>query len=353
MTVRVALVGAGAMGAAHLDRLARETAGARVVAVADQDTTRAGKVVSDLGLAEVEVTADAEGVVSSREIDAVLVAAPDHLHEDLVLACLESGTPVLCEKPLATTADGCRRIVDREVALGRRLVTVGFMRRFDPGYVAMKRELDSGRLGTALMLHCAHRNAVALPWFTSELPLLNSAVHEIDIVRWLLDEDIARVEVRAPRSTRHAGNGLADPQMVLLQSSGGALVDVEVFVNARYGYDVRCEVVGEDGTVSLASPATIGLRSAGVDGTRVHHDFREHFATAYAEQLQQWITAVAAGEPVGAGAWDGFAASLVAEACVRSARTNEPVCLELPGVPPLYRRPFTASPDSLREDENS
>lgn len=353
MTVRVGFVGAGAMGAVHLACLARETAGAQVVAVADPDSARTAELVRELGLRDTEITTDAERVVRSGEVDAVLVAAPDHTHEDLVLACIESGTPVLCEKPLATTAEGCRRVVDREVAHGRRLVQPGYMRRFDPGYVAMKNELDSGRLGAALMLHCQHRNATALPWFTHEMPLLNSAVHEIDIARWLLGEDVVRVEVRTPRRTRHAGHGLDDPRLVLLETSGGALVDVEVFVNARYGYDVRCELVAEDGTISLTPSAAIGLRSAGIDGSPVHDDFRAHFAVAYREQLQHWITAVASGLPVGASAWDGLATSRVAEACVRSARTDEPVHLDLPTTPPLYRVPPPAAPEDRREDDKS
>ena len=204
----------------------------------------------------------------------------DPTHEDFTLACLEAGKPILCEKPLAIDAEASLRVVEAEAALGRRLVHVGFMRRFDPGYAALKARLDAGEVGAALVVHCAHRNPVAPPTFTSEMIITDSIVHEIDTIRWLLGEEIVRTTVFTPRASGLAPAGLQDPMVVMFEMESGRLVDVECFVNAQYGYDIRCEVVGETGTLELAHrprspparppPAPTGSRpaSSSVSATR-------------------------------------------------------------------------------------
>ena len=178
-------------------------------------------------------------------------------------ACLEAGKPVLCEKPLAATAEASLRVLEAEAQGGRRLVSVGFMRRHDPGYVALKDALGRGEVGDPLMVHCAHRNAAVPAFFTSEMLITSSAIHEIDVARWLLGEEIVSATVHTPRSTSHAPAGLRDPQFVVLESEGGVLIDVEVYVNAVRGYEIRCEVVGESGSLLLEErPLDAGLPRA-------------------------------------------------------------------------------------------
>ena len=160
-------------------------------------------------------------------------------------------------------------------------------------------------------MHCAHRNVSVHEFFDSAMILTDSAVHEVDVARWLLDDEIARVTVLAPRTTR-ARAGLRDPQLLLLETAGGRLVDVEAFVSAGYGYDIRCEVVGEDGTLELSRP-----RGHAAPGIALAADFRERFATAYQHELQAWVD----GTP-GPSAWDGYAAAAVAEAAVQSLETG-------------------------------
>jgi myo-inositol 2-dehydrogenase/D-chiro-inositol 1-dehydrogenase len=169
-----------------------------------------------------------------------------------------------------------------------------------------------------LVVHCAHRNAVAPAVYTSEMLITSSAVHEIDITRWLLGEEIVAATVRAPRSTGLAQNGLRDPQLVLLETEGGVIVDVEVFVNAQYGYDIRCELVGETGTVRLDE--------------QIAPDFRARFATAYRRELDCWVQ----GLDDGPSAWDGYAANAVADACLASLATGERAAVEMAPRPALY-----------------
>jgi myo-inositol 2-dehydrogenase/D-chiro-inositol 1-dehydrogenase len=310
MSVGIGVIGAGMMGADHVRTLTGAVEGAHVAAVSDADPARAAVAARDG--AGTRVIDDPHALIADAAVDAVVVASFDTTHEEFVLACLAAGKPVLCEKPLATSADACLRIVEAELAVGRRLVHLGFMRRYDPAYGAVKARVDDGGLGAVLLIHCAHRNAAAPPSYTSEMLITSSAVHEIDVVRWLLGEEIVAATVRAPRPTSQAPDGLRDPLLVLLETASGVLIDVEVFVNARYGYDIRCELVGERGTVRLDE--------------QVAPDFRARFATAYQRELDAWVRGARHGNGDGPTAWDGYAANAVADACLASlasgARTD-------------------------------
>ncbi len=320
MSVGIGVIGAGMMGADHVRTLTGGVAGAHVAAISDADPARAEAAAREGEGAR--AIADPHALIADAAVDAVVVASSDATHEEFVVGCIAAGKPVLCEKPLATSADACLRVIEAELAAGRRLVHLGFMRRFDPAYGVVKARLDGGGLGEILLLHCAHRNASSPPGFTSEMLITSSAVHEIDIARWLLGEEIVGATVRAARPTSQAANGLRDPQIVLLETEGGVLIDVEVFVNAGYGYDIRCEVVGETGTVHL--------------GEQVEPDFRARFATAYQRELEAWVGAVANGPGRGPSAWDGYVANAVADACLESLASGVRASVRLEERPPLY-----------------
>jgi myo-inositol 2-dehydrogenase/D-chiro-inositol 1-dehydrogenase len=333
MTLRIGVIGAGAMGAEHARLLATAVSGVDVVAASDTDAARAERLRAEFGC---RVHAEPIELIEDGGVDAVIVASPDGTHEKLVLACLDADKPVLCEKPLAPTPPACLRVVEAEVGLGRRLVQVGFMRRYDPGYRELRRRLDSGTVGAPLVVHCVHRNAASPPGFGAEMLVTNSAVHEFDVIRWLLGEEFVAATTHLPRPSRQAPAGLADPQVLVLRTASGVLADVEIFVNARYGYDVRCEVVGETGAVSLHPVGTVTTRLDGADTRAVPSDFRDYFGAAYDAELRSWTSAAAGGDVHGPSAWDGYAASAVADACLRSARTGQTVPVELAPRPRLY-----------------
>jgi myo-inositol 2-dehydrogenase/D-chiro-inositol 1-dehydrogenase len=332
MDVGIGVIGAGVMGSDHARTLADFTKGATLVAVSDVDPDRAAAVGS--ATQAKRVYADALALIEDSYVDAILIASPDSTHEELVLACLSAGKSVLCEKPLAPTMDGCLRIVTAEMAIGKRLVQVGFMRRFDPGYMAMQSALKTGRIGAPLLMHCIHRNVSAPPWFDSGMLISNSAVHEIDIARWLLDDEFVSVTVfkrAAPTSS-----DLADPQFIVLESRHGVLVDIEVFVNAHYGYDVRAELVCEVGTVTLVPQSAVRLRALGQETSSFAEDWRVHFAAAYKAQLQAWVDSIRSGVPVGASAWDGYAATATAGACTKALQSRDITAIQLQPRPKFY-----------------
>jgi myo-inositol 2-dehydrogenase/D-chiro-inositol 1-dehydrogenase len=328
--LKVGVIGAGAMGTSHVQTLARWVPGARVSCVYDLDQDRAKAVAEGVGA---YAASSASAVVQGDDVDAVVVAAPDPLHEELALECLAAGKPTLCEKPLATSVEGSRRVVEAEVAGGRRLLTLGFMRRFDPAYNELRDAVLGGAIGRLRAMHCLHRNAHAHPTHTSESLLVNSMIHEFDSVPWLLDDPIAAVSVFAPRVD---DGGLQDVQVAVLETTGGLVVTVEVSINAKYGYDIHTEVTGTEGTMSLTPPYGVAVRRAGVDGREVKSDFVGRFVDAYRIELASWVEGIRDGRPVGASAWDGHRANLAAFAAVDSLHGAGRVEVPAEPKPTLY-----------------
>jgi myo-inositol 2-dehydrogenase/D-chiro-inositol 1-dehydrogenase len=334
MTVRVGVIGVGMIGQDHIRRLTQVLAGAAVVAVTDVDLDRA-QTVAD-GVPGARVLPTGQDLIRDDEVDAVVVASWGGTHEEYVLAAIGAGKPVFCEKPLATTQEACLRIVDAEVASGRRLVMVGFMRRYDSAYRAVKATVDEGAIGAPLLMHCAHRNPSVPPHFTSDMIINDAAVHEIDLVRWMFDEDIVATTVLKPR--RNSKADFQDPLIVLLEMASGVLVDVELSVNIGYGYDIRGEVVGESGTVALGDGSDAIAKREGYRSGRVPADWRERFIRAYDVEFQEWLDAVAAGTSTGPTAWDGYAAAVVGDSCLEALRSGNRTTVSLRERPDFYSK---------------
>ena len=334
MAVRVALIGAGAMGADHARIIFSQIPGAILQVVCDADAARAKAIAGESGASH--VSTDPMAVIADKSVDAVLIASPDATHGELTMAAIAAGKPVLCEKPLAPTPEECLKVMDAEMRGGKRLVQVGFMRRFDPAYVEMKSILNKGALGNALMFHCFHRNVSAPPWFTPQMAITNSAPHEFDIARFILDTDYASISVFRPRGADAAKPGA--PVFMVAETVTGQLVNIEINNNAAYGYDVRGELVGEKGSVSLRSPVHSETNLNLMRGVSYPEDWRPRFAEAYRIQNQSWIKSIETGKPAGASAWDGYAATLVAEAGVASLAQGSAVKVSPVTRPGFYSR---------------
>ncbi|MFE0102863.1 Gfo/Idh/MocA family protein [Streptomyces sp. NPDC059009] len=334
-SVRVGVIGAGWIGLDHMRRLTQVVPGAEVTAVTDVDAERAAQAAARFPARTLPTGAD---LVAAPDVDAVLVTSWGPTHAEHVLNAVAAGKPVFCEKPLATTAEDCLRIVKAEMASGRRLVQVGFMRRYDAGYRELKDVITGNGIGAPLMVHCAHRNAGAPASYTSPMAAQDTAVHEIDVLRWLLDDEIVSAQVLTPRATGRRHPHLKDPQFMLFETARGVRIDLEVFVNCQYGYDIQCEAVGETGVARLPDPAAVSLRSAGRHGRAVLQDWQHRFASAFDTELREWVAGVAAGgEPQGPSAWDGYAATVITDAAVESLESDgQVVNVDLQDRPVFY-----------------
>ncbi len=173
----------------------------------------------------------------------------------------------MCEKPLTTDVSTSLEIVRREAELDRPLIQVGFMRRFDDEYMRLKALLDGGELGQPLVMHCVHRNPGVPSYFDSSLIVKDSLVHEVDVTRFLFDEEIAGVQIVRPASNPAAPEGVTDPQIAILRTASGKHVDVELFVTTGVAYEVRTEVVGEKGSAMIG--LDVGLIRKSAPGTWV------------------------------------------------------------------------------------
>lgn len=321
MSVGVGIIGLGAMGATHLRLLATQVAGARIAAVCDRDAARAADCAARWGGA---VTTDPLALIGRADVAAVLVASPDATHAACVLACIKHGKPVLCEKPLADSVAACRSILAAEAERALPLVQLGFMRRFDPSYQRLKAAFAAGDAGQAVLLRCIHRNARAPGFFDLSMTLGNAMVHDFDVVRWLLGTEITRIRVDRPREA--TGTPLADPLLATLETTAGTLVSIETYMNAGYGYDIRTELVGTEGTLEMQPLSTERVRRAGGECFAHAADFNARFADAYRRQAQAWIDALLgdrACAPEAATAIDGTRALEVAAAGREAMATGD------------------------------
>jgi myo-inositol 2-dehydrogenase/D-chiro-inositol 1-dehydrogenase len=314
MTLRVGVIGAGIMGADHANTLRRTVRGAEVTAVADVDLARAEAAASGARAYD-----DAFALIADPAVDAVVIASHDSAHAAQVVAAARAGKAVLCEKPLAPTLAEGRQVLRDIGATGEALLSLGFMRRFDPGYVQLREAIENGSIGATVLVHNVSRGVSSAPNATSEFSITGSAIHECDIVPWLLRSPVVEVSWVAPRRSSRAVEGLQDPQLIHLRTADGVLSTVETFLTARYGYVVRCEVVGENGTVSLTEPARVVVEGDLRRSVEYAADWRPRFADAYRLELQAWVDSVLAGAPTPlATGRDGVAASAVAEAIITS-----------------------------------
>jgi len=212
------------------------------------------------------------------------------------------------------------------------------MRRYDTGYRALKKTIDAGAIGHVLMAHCAHRNPAVPSNYGGDMALTDSHVHELDVMRWLLDDDYVTAQVVQGRKCRNAKGDLHDPIMVLLETQQGIRIDTEVFVTCQFGYDIQCQLVGETGVASLPEPASVALRSAGRHSTEILMDWKDRFIDSYDVELQAWVLDTLAGKVTGSTAWDGYFASATAEACVEARHSGHIVPIRIAERPGFYAR---------------
>ncbi|MCA2370771.1 Gfo/Idh/MocA family oxidoreductase [Agrobacterium genomosp. 3 str. CIP 111-78] len=335
MTLKIGVIGTGAIGQEHIERLHNRLVGATVVAVNDINRKQAEAVAKSITPAA-RVFDSGQALIADPQVDAIVVTSWGPTHEEFVLASIAAGKPVFCEKPLATSAQACLNIVNAEVASGRHLVQVGFMRRYDRSYRLLKQQIDNGNLGAPLMVHCAHRNPSVPDVYAGDMAITDSFVHEIDVLRWLLDDDYVSAQVVLPRKTRHSRKDLDDPHMILLETKKGIRIDVEIFVNCPYGYDIQCQVVGEDGIGYLPEPMSVLLRKEAKLSHEILQDWKLRFIDSYDVELQEWIGSVKAGVVRGPTAWDGYFASATADACVVAKHSGGIVPIEIGNRPDFY-----------------
>ncbi|MGL6199057.1 MAG: Gfo/Idh/MocA family protein [Lachnospiraceae bacterium] len=333
--LKIGVIGCGAIGREHIRRLMYMIPNSKVVACSDYFPEAAQKAAAQYGVETVYKTG--EELIAAPEVEAVVITSADASHAAYVLEALRQKKQVFCEKPLAQSASDCEKIIEEELKLGRRMVQVGFMRRYDPGYAEMKRIIDSGELGAPLMIHACHRNVFQTDGFQTEMGITNVAIHELDICRWLLGDEYRNAQVLKVRQSSLSTKGYDNPQIVLLETMNGSRIDVELQVSDAYGYDIQCQVVCEKGTLNLPDPSAVVKRSAASSSFPLLTDWADRFIEAYDIELQDWVNAAESGKPAGPSSWDGYAACVAADILNRSRGTGEFMPVDMIDKPEMYK----------------
>ena len=314
--IRIAVVGAGMMGADHVTRITERIVGATVSAIVEPDLARGAAAIANAPGA-VHFT-NIDDALAAGIVDAVLIATPGQFHEPVLLPALNAGLAILCEKPLTMTAEDSLRIVEAEVAGGKQLIQVGFMRRFDQGYIDLRNLIISGTAGDLLAMNCAHRNPSVPDSYTNTMLIEDSVVHEIDVVRFLTDSPITAIEIKHPKRNKLSPDHLDEPIFALLYTESGVLANVEMNVSIQFGYQVKTEAIFEKGVAEIGRSAGLNLWQDGSLSTAEHMSFKTRFAAAYDSQIQRWVNATKKGTIDGPSAWDGYLASAAVNAGVEA-----------------------------------
>lgn len=334
--LRIGVVGTGAIGKKHINRLMNELAGVTVVAVGDAYIEGAREVADKYGI---RVEENCDDVIKASDVDAVVVTAWDPAHKEYVLKSIAAGKPVFCEKPLAPTAEGCKEIIEEEMKFGKRIVQVGFMRRYDKGYIQLKQAVEDDEIGAPLMLHCTHRNPKPYPdSYDDDMMITQVLIHEIDIIKWLVNDEYAEAYLLTGKNSSKVPNEhLHDPQMAIFKTKSGIIAEVEINMDAYFGYDIQCEIVGETGIVKLPDPYMISFKKDATAGRKICYNWEDRFADTYSVELREWVENTKKGIVAGPNSWDGYVAAATAEAFIKSRKEGMPVKIDIEPRPEFYK----------------
>jgi len=325
----VGVLGVGRMGRRHAENLRSLVPEAKLVAVADVDLEAARRLADDL---EIEHYYDGiQPLVERKDVHAVVIASPSKFHLTAVQVAAAAGKHIFCEKPLALTIDR----VDAAIAAAARakiLLQVGFMRRYDPAYREAHKKIEAGEIGTPIIFRSIGRDREPPPLSFyqsgSGTLFLDSSIHEFDLARWLMRDEVAEVHafggtLACPELVQF---GELDAGVVNLRFSRGAIGNVESFRQSRYGYDIYTEVVGSKATVRVGYLRQTALTVLGREG--VGHDVVDHFlvrfADAYLNELRDFVQSVQRASPprvTGEDARRALAVALAADRSCRHSRT--------------------------------
>jgi predicted dehydrogenase len=315
------------MGRRHAENIAGLHGEARLVAVTDADPMARERVAKDLGATRSE---SVEALLDRRDVRAVVIASPKRFHEEHAIAAARAGKDVFLEKPIATSLEGADRVIAAARDARVRL-QIGFQRRYDAAYAEARRLVSGGKLGRPLLYRGINRDRdapVGAPG-TMDLDdiLTESAIHDLDGARWMLSDEVAGVRASLATIGEPATTPGPDLTMVELSFRGGAVAYVEAMRGARYAYDIRSEVICEDGAVMVGGFAQtiLTVLRSGEQRQDLYPGFLERYAEAYAAEMRDFVAGVLDRRPPAVTGDDGRRALAIALAAARSAATAQQV----------------------------
>jgi myo-inositol 2-dehydrogenase/D-chiro-inositol 1-dehydrogenase len=327
--LKVGLLGAGRIAGVHATAITTNP-GSTLVAVSDINADAAGKLAAQYG-AEARTT---DAILNDPAIDAVLIATSTDTHSDLIERATGAGKAVLCEKPVDLSlarAQACQKVA----ANNGKPVMIGFNRRFDPNFAALKAALDKGEIGKAELLSITSFDPAPPPVAYIKVSgglFRDMMIHDFDMARWLLGEEPVRVFAHGGCfvDPAIAAAGDVDTAVVTLTYADGRIAVIKNSRRAVYGYDQRVELLGSEGLLqaqNILENTVVKSTTAGVTGAKPTYFFLERYMPAYAAEWAAFVAAVNAGSALPVTLDDGVAALAMAEAATQSAKSGQPVKL--------------------------
>jgi predicted dehydrogenase len=331
----VGVLGVGEMGKRHAENLRRLVPQARLVAIADVAGERARQVAAELEIDRSENSLEA--MLELKDLDCVVIATPDKFHAKAIIAAAEAGKDILCEKPIALTLTDAHVALQAVAKAGVRL-QIGFMRRYDPAYAAAMQRVEAGEIGEPVLFKSLGRDKDAPPIAAYQsningMILYNNTIHDFDLARWLMRDEVTEVHSYGTVAIRpqvaHYGDVVAS--LVNLSYSRGAIGNIESYVQAVYGYDVRTEIVGSRGSVFVGSlqqmPATFLSTHGGTRSLADH--FLTRFADAYLAEVRDFVDNMLHDRPPRVSGEEGLRALAIAVAAENSLVQRRPCEVDL------------------------
>lgn len=326
----VGVLGVGEMGKRHAENLRHLVPGARLVAIADVAASRAAQVAGELEIDR--FYSNFEEMLQQKDIDAVLIATPDKFHAEAIRQAAKAGKDILCEKPLALNLADAKAALNEVARAGVRL-QIGFMRRYDPGYAAAYKRIEAGEIGKPLIFKSIGRDKdeppiAAYASGVNGMVFYNSTIHDFDLARWLMQDEVTEVQAYTTVAIRPevAKYGDVVASVVNLKFAEGAIGNVESYVQAVYGYDVRTEIIGSKGSLSVGTlqQAPVTFLAAHGSTHPVADHFLTRFADAYLAEVRDFVQTILAGKPPRVTGDDGLKALEIAVAAEHSHLQSRP-----------------------------
>jgi myo-inositol 2-dehydrogenase / D-chiro-inositol 1-dehydrogenase len=330
--LKIGIIGAGRIGKVHLESISYHVKNATVVAMADpfmNDETEA--LIRNFGVQK--VYKDYKEIINDPEIDAVMVCSSTDTHAPISIEAINAGKHVFCEKPLANTVDKILEIADALKAHPEVKFQVGFNRRFDHNFAAIRKAYDEGKIGDAQILKITSRDPQAPPvGYCAASIFLDMTIHDFDMACFLTNSDVEELYVYADAlinpSIREYGD--FDTAIISLKMANGALAVIDNSRQAMYGYDQRAELFGSKGMVATSndtlSSAVISTAD-GVTGEKPLYFFLERYMESFSEEVRQFCSAVENNTDTPVGIHAGLQSVKIALAAEKSANEHRAVKL--------------------------
>lgn len=336
--LKIGIVGLGRLGFIHAGNIAGRIKGAQLVAACSLKQEELNNASAEFNIPSRSCYQEFDDMVAKEKLDAIAIVSSSDQHCKQVLASLQLGLHVFCEKPLGVTIEECKEVERAVEKFNKQVFMLGFMRRYDASYQYAKQKIDEGYIGRPILFrsysidpdHSIKGTLAYLPHSAGQF--LDMAVHDIDLARWMLNSE--------PKTIYAAGGSYAYPEFekyndgdnaaAFMQFENQSLAFLLAGRTAPHGYNIETEIIGTKATLRIGSVPQKNLVEL-LDHTGVRKEcsqsFSERFSQAFESEMQEFVNCIIEGRKPGITAHDGTRATEIAILSTQSFRNKELVKL--------------------------